>query len=172
MKMSLSSADELLVQRHVDGELAPAAAAAFAARLAAEPALRQRVESLQALRIGVLAGREHGPRPGAEFAGKVMAAVRRLPSRQQLEQASAVGGAAVFCRRLLLAAALVAGLGLAWGLGLCDGGAPQELHATPDEMQRELDRLDGILLGGGVDSGAPGSASPGSGAPVRTPEVR
>jgi anti-sigma factor RsiW len=167
MKMSLSSADELLVQRHVDGELAPAAAAAFAARLAAEPVLRQRVESLQALRTGFLAGRERGPRPGADFAGKVMAAVRQLPSRQQLEQAGAAGGAAMFCRRLLLAAALLAGLGLAWGLGLCDGGAPQELHATPDEMQRELDRLDGILLGGGVDSGAPGSS-----APARKPEVR
>jgi anti-sigma factor RsiW len=154
MKMSLSSADELLVQRHVDGELAPAAAAAFAARLAAEPVLRQRVESLPALRTG-------------DFAGKVMAAVRQLPSRQQLEQAGAAGGAAMFCRRLLLAAALLAGLGLAWGLGLCDGGAPQELHATPDEMQRELDRLDGILLGGGVDSGAPGSS-----APARKPEVR
>lgn len=148
MNMSLSAADELLVMRHVDGELAPAAAAAFVVRLAAEPALRQRVESLQALRAGFVAGRESGPRPRPDFASKVLASVRQLPSRQQLEQAGAVGGAVTFCRRLLLAAALLGGVGLAWGTGLFDGGAPQELHATPDEMQRELDRLDAMLQGG------------------------
>jgi anti-sigma factor RsiW len=160
MNMSLSAADELLVQRHVDGELAPEAAAAFAARLVVESALRQRVEALQALRAGFLAGRDTGPRPRADFAGKVMAAVRQLPSRQQLEQATAVGGAMMFCRRLLLAAVLLGGVGLAWGTGLFDGGTSAELHATPDEVQRELDRLDALLQNGA------------DGATGRTREVR
>ena len=41
------SRDDLTIQRYVDGELSEAEAAAFAARLLQEPALREQVDELR-----------------------------------------------------------------------------------------------------------------------------
>ncbi len=49
-------------------------------------------------------------------------------------------------RRLLLAAALLAGLGCAWHAGLFERERAATLEAAPDEVQREMERLDARIL--------------------------
>jgi anti-sigma factor RsiW len=151
---SLSSEDELALQRYLDGQLATAAAAAFAARLAAEPALAHRLDEAKALRAMFGRAAAAVVRPRAGFAAGVLAAVRRLPSRDLLLQAEQAEVALRVCRRLLLAAMLLAGIGLAWGSGLVGDERADTLQAAPTaEAQQELDRLDAILRSGAVDAG-------------------
>lgn len=148
--MKLSHHDELLLQRHLDGELEPTAAAAFQARLAAEPDLAAAAAAARGLRSGFAAARAGAARPSAGFTAGVLAATRRLPSRQQLEQADVAAGAVAFCRRLLLAAAVLAGLGLAWQAGLVGGAEPVTLQAAPGDVQRVIEELDARLQSGAV----------------------
>lgn len=147
--MKLSHQDELLLQRHLDGELDAVAAAAFRARLAAEPQLARAADEARSLHAGFLAAREATRRPSPSFTAGVLAAVRRLPDRQQLEQAEVAAGAIGTCRRILLAAAILAGLGLLWHFGFVHDG-PTTLQAAPGEIQREIDRLDALLQSGAV----------------------
>jgi anti-sigma factor RsiW len=143
-RTDLPERDRMLLQRHLDGELDGAASTAFAARLAAEPSLARAAAAERALR-GVLAtARGDVRRAPPSFAANVVAAARRLPTRQQLEQADVAAGAVSLCRRLLLAAAIVAGLGLVWHSGLVHLGQPQPLQAAPGDVKREMDRLDAL----------------------------
>lgn len=155
--MNLSHRDELLVQRHLDGALSPTDAAAFAARLAAEPALREGHAAANAMRGAFAAAREGAMRPRAGFKAAVLAAVRQLPTRLQLEQADIAARTVRFCRRLLLAAALLGSIGFAVSAGLLGGGAPT-MQASPDEMQREIDRLEAVVRAGGQAGGVEKSA--------------
>src|SRR5262245_31148604 len=95
--MKLSHQDELLLQRHLDGELDPAAAAAFRARLAAEPALARVHDDERSLRTGFLAGREFAMRPPASFTAGVLAAARQLPGREQLQRMDVSASAIRVC---------------------------------------------------------------------------
>ncbi len=140
--MKLSHQDELLLQRHLDGELDAAASAALRARLAAEPELAKGLDEARALRTGFLVGRATAMRPSASFTGKVLAAARQLPSRRELEQADVAERAMRVCRRILLAAALLAGVGLLWQFGAARSGGSGQLQAVPDEAQRVIDELD------------------------------
>jgi hypothetical protein len=54
------------------------------------------------------------------------------------------------CRRLLVAAAVVAGIGLLWQAGLVRLGTPAVLQASPGEMQRVIDELDAVHNSGAV----------------------
>jgi anti-sigma factor RsiW len=145
--------DERVLQRYLDGEL-PADDGDFGKRLMADPAMRERLAEAQALRAGFRAAKapsRDAISAPAGFTAKVVAAARSLPSRQQLEQADVLQTAVRLCRRVLLAAALVAGAGLLWHVGLFDRGLDDTLQAAPDEIQQEMDRLDRIMLGGGSE---------------------
>jgi anti-sigma factor RsiW len=148
--MKLSHQDELLLQRHLDGELDPAAVAAFRARLAAEPELARAHEDARSLRTGFLAGREFAMRPPASFTAGVLAAARQLPGREQLQRMDLAASAIRICRRLLLAAMIVAGIGLLWQSGLARLGSSGTLQAAPSEMKRVIDELDALLNSGAI----------------------
>jgi hypothetical protein len=96
-----------------------------------------------------------GPVADAGFTAKVLAATRRLPDRQALERADIGEGIARFCRRLLVAAAIVVGLGFLWHSGILDGGILHggragTLEAAPEEIQEELQRLDALIESGAI----------------------
>jgi anti-sigma factor RsiW len=157
--MKLSHSDELLLHRFLDGEIAAAEVAAFEARLGAEPLLRQRLEQQRALRAGFAAHREGGAvpatAPATGFTARVLAAARRLPSRQQMDLLEAANAWVRTCQRLLVAAAIVFGIGMAWHSGLFDGGRADTLQAAPDEIEQEMKRLDSVadsLPGRGHDA--------------------
>ena len=141
--MSLSR-DERMVQRYVDGELSEPAAAAFATRLLREPGLREQVSALQSLTSHMLPPAPSSAPDG--FTADVLTAVRRLPERVQLEQAEVAAGAVQLCVRVLIAAALVLGLGLAWHAGLLAPGVADTLEAGPPTVEQELQRLDELIL--------------------------
>ncbi|MFN3243871.1 MAG: hypothetical protein ACE37K_20360 [Planctomycetota bacterium] len=139
------SRDDLMVQRYVDGQLPEAEAAAFAARMLQEPSLRERVEELQRFAVGFAEDGDAIAAP-AGFTANVLAEVRRLPDRAELEQMDVAAGAVKLCVRVLLAAALILGLGLAWHSGLLDGNRADTLEAAPDAIEKEMDRLDQLIL--------------------------
>lgn len=143
--MSLSHRDELQLQRYLDGELPPDDAAAFTARLAAEPAVRRRHDEARALRAGFAAARSEGRRAPAGFTAGVLAAARHLPAREEMQQLDVAAGGASFCRRMLLAAAVLGALGFLWRSGLVTDRSSDTLQATPADVQREIDRLDDLL---------------------------
>jgi anti-sigma factor RsiW len=143
--MTISHADSLLVQRFLDGELSPEAGAALRARLAAEPDLAAAVEAARALRVPFAAAKA-APGAPAGFAGRVVAAVRQLPSRAQLEGAEAAAVVLRVCRRVLVAAAVLFAVGLAMRSGWLELGLGAPLQAAPDEVQSELQRLDRLIL--------------------------
>lgn len=165
--MKISQHDEQNLHRLLDDALSPAEAAALRLRLEAEPALRRHYEAAQRLRAGFAAVRATGAVAPVGFTAGVLAGVRRLPSRQELEEREVGDSIVRLCRRLLVAAALVFGLGFAWRCGLLDGSRSNTLEAAPDkvqrETQRELDRLDALIQSGALGSGASGSGVPGSG---------
>ncbi|MBX3462214.1 MAG: hypothetical protein KF830_03510 [Planctomycetes bacterium] len=150
--------DHRTLQRFLDGELDAAAAAAFQTRLAHDPALRQRLAEEQQWRRGFAGARAAATVPPADFATGVLAAVRRLPDRallRQLDAQAEQGARSVrLCQRLLLAAAVLFGLGLLWHGGLLDRHSDR-LEAAPDEIQAELERLDARIRAGGLDPAVP-----------------
>jgi anti-sigma factor RsiW len=148
--MKLPHRDELLLQRHLDGELDASAAAAFAARLAAEPALARAAAEAQSLRRGFQVARATTMRPPASFAASVSAMVRQLPTRLELQQADVAAAATTLCRRILLVAAVLFGAGALWHFGLVSDASPATVEAAPDDVQREIERLDALLQSGAV----------------------
>jgi anti-sigma factor RsiW len=156
------SPDDMTLHRFLDGELDAAAAGAFRARLAAEPALRERLAVEQRVRSGFTGARAEATAAPAGFTAGVMAAVRRLPDRGTLEQQVAQQDLADrivrLCRRLLIAAAVVFGLGLLWHSGLFDDHADR-LEAAPDELRLELERLDARIRAGELDAADAGGAA-------------
>jgi len=150
--MSLSHHDELLLQRHLDGELDAAAAATLRERLAAEPALARAEAGARALRELRRSSPSAERRPSAGFTAGLLHAVRQLPSRQLLEQADLVASGVAWCRRILLAAAVIAGLGLVWQSGLVQREAAGVMQADPADVQQVIERLDAELRAGRVPS--------------------
>lgn len=149
--MKFSTADERILQRFLDGELAPEEAAAYAARLAAEPDLQRHFAAKKAMRsVLVSAGRVVGPAPTAGFTAGVLAATRRLPSRHEMEQSEVSAGLVRFCQRLVIAAAVLLCLGLLWHSGLFDRSGSDRLQAAPEdiEVEREMQRLDALINAG------------------------
>ena len=155
--MSFSREDQEL-QRYIDGELPAEDAAAFAARMLQDAGLRERVEAAEALRGGFAAA-DGCAAVGAPagLTANVLAEVRRLPSRDQLRQIDVAAGAVQLCRRLLLAAAVLLGVGFAVYVGLFDGQGSRTLEAAPEqEIERQMERLDALILGGFEQSGRAG----------------
>lgn len=145
--MSLSREDQQ-IQRYVDGQLSESDAAAFAARMLSDGGLRQRVEALEQVQAGfasVLDANDAKLAP-AGFTAAVMSEVRRLPGRDQLQHMDVAEGTLRWCKRLLLAAALLCGLGLAWHSGLLSSTGSSKVEAAPGDVEREMDRLDKLAM--------------------------
>lgn len=149
--MNISTHDQRNLQRLIDGELPPAEAVALRARVDAEPALRaafaamdeQRSRFAEVARVGIATA------PGG-FTASVVAAARRLPDRRELEAQDVGEGIVRVCRRLLLAAAIVGALGAFWYSGLWRAGGDHRVEAAPDEVQKEMQRLDALIESGAV----------------------
>lgn len=156
--MSFSN-DDRLMQRYVDGELSETEAAAFAARILADNELRQRTEALEQVKLGFVSAREHATGPAVApvgFASRVMAEVRGMPSREQMKQLDLSEGAVRLCRRLLLAAAVLFGLGLGWQSGIFSpNGSDKVEAASPAEIEAEMQRLDDEAFREAKGTGAP-----------------
>ena len=118
--MSFSNDDQQL-QRYLDGELSESDAAAFAARMLTDNDLRQRVDAMKQVQLGFASVSEASAADPvaapAGFTAGVLAEVRRLPSREQMQQTDLSEGAIRLCRRLLLAAAIQIPLSGALALG-------------------------------------------------------
>ncbi|MCR9244712.1 MAG: hypothetical protein NXI31_06755 [bacterium] len=143
--MQLSDNDQRLLQKYRDGELAGSEAEALKARLSNEPGLAAGLAELDELARGFVSGREATFAAPAGFTAGLLAEVRQLPDRIQMAEAEVAGSALVMCRRLLLAAAVLFGLGLCWHAGLFDNGRNETLEADPAEVQREMERLDELV---------------------------
>lgn len=149
--MTLSTADARLLARWLDGELPGAAGAAFAARVAGEPGLAAACAAERRRReLVAAAAAVPTPRARPGFTSGVLAAVRAagpVPRTPDADPELLVS----FCRRILLAAAVLAVVGLAWQFGWLQAGgarggqAPATLQAAPDTVQREMERLDALL---------------------------
>ena len=145
--MKLDAADALLLQRYLDQEMSIEDTVAFRRRLVAEPALREAAAEHAAIAEGFAAARQDVRRAPAGFAAAVLAEVRQLPARVQLEAAESTAVVLRICRRVLIAAAILCALGLALRSGLFDAGLGEQLHAAPDEVQAEMQRLDELARG-------------------------
>jgi anti-sigma factor RsiW len=146
--MSFSKSDQEL-QRYVDGQLSESEAAACAVRMLSDTELRQRVEALEQVQAGfaAAAGSRSTASAPAGFTASVMSEVRRLPSREQLQQNDMAAATVRLCRRLLIAAAMLLGLGLGWQSGLFSPtGSGQIEAATPTEVESEMQRLDDMIM--------------------------
>lgn len=148
--MTLTPRDQSLLQRHLDGELPADAAAAFAARLLAEPDLARAAEAARAGRALLRAAAGPARQPSARFAAGVVAAARQLPSRQQLEQADLATAALRVCRQLLIAAAVLAAFGALWHAGLIGPARMDTLQASPGVLEQEIRQLDARIQAGAV----------------------
>lgn len=144
--MNLSTADSLLLQRYLDGELDTAALAAWRVRVEREPALQQALAAQQTqremLRGAFRAARGESPGAPAGFAQRVLAGVRQLPARAELEAAASADSVQRLCRLVLLVAAVLFCAGLAMRAGWLQTGFGAGLQAAPDEVADELQRLD------------------------------
>lgn len=157
--MHLSSHDQRLLQRFRDGEMSSEESAAFKARLETEQApeaelFRSGLAELEELSRGFVAGQATAFAAPAGFTASLLAEVRQLPSRIQLQQAEISGAALRLCHRVLIAAAILFGLGLCWHAGLFPDGHSDLLEAGPAEVQKEMDRLDAIIFGWDTPEGS------------------
>lgn len=148
--MTLSQRDDSLLQRHLDGALPADAAAAFAARLLAEPELARAADAARAQRALLQAAAGPARLPSARFAAGVVAAARQLPTRQQLEQADLVATALRVCRQLLVAAAILAAVGALWHAGMIGPARADTLQASPGALEQEIRQLDVRIQSGAV----------------------
>lgn len=159
--MNFPASDDRLLHRFLDGVMGADEAAACRARLQAEPRLRQQLQALQQLRVAFTEARQPATVAPAGFTTGVLAAARRLPSRDDADLDGAWGeggqqGLLRLCRRLLLAAAVLFGLGLLTQAGLFGDGRADTLQAAPGDVQREMDRLDAVPLPGAAGEAGPG----------------
>lgn len=138
MTSPLPDKDLVLLDRYLDEALDGPALDALRERLAAEPALRAGLQERVSLRRATKAAAAVQFSPRAGFAGRVVAASRRLP-----EPGPEVGDEIVtLCKRILLIAAAVFFAALLWhGATTWNGGA-DSLQAAPDEAQKIVDDLD------------------------------
>lgn len=133
--------------RYVDAQLAPEARAEFELRLVREPLLASAVRATQELRAPFSFERQQDPpRLRPDFAARVLEASRRLTTAAErgviVPDAGAThGGSFSFARRLLVAAALILGLGLLMFAGLLRRADSGRLEAAPVQ-QKKLDELD------------------------------
>ncbi len=136
-----SQREALLLQRLMDGQLDGSDRRAAEAQVASDPVLQARLQQDQQVRGFFAAARRERLAAPAGFAGEVAAAVVRqglvpgmdLRAEREIEQ---------YCRRLLVAAAVVVAGAALWASGLFGGGADKRLEAAPDAVLRAMQQLD------------------------------
>jgi hypothetical protein len=99
--------DDRTLWKHLDGALPAAESATIETAAAADPVLLRRLEELRGLSAAMRAG---VPRPPAGFADRVVARALAAPAAAALD----LEEARRFLRRVLVAAAVLAALGLAY----------------------------------------------------------
>ena len=144
------SVDEMLVQRHADGELNGAARDRLQARLLVEPELQRMLEEAEGTRalFRRSAAGAPDPLPTPGFAERVLQRARRLPTGEELEdlESAVRAGDLLFARRLLVAALVLVGALVAFGAGLITVAEPDSLEATPDEISAQIRELDEAIV--------------------------
>lgn len=141
-----SKRDKTLAARYADGEMTGLERAGFEARLAKEPELQAVVSEVESLRGWFRGGRDEPLVPASPgFKASVLAAARRLPTRDELlTQEAALDRESElvdWSRRISLAAALVFGVSMLWFMSVRLSG-PTVLYADENALQREIERLD------------------------------
>lgn len=146
---NLRDEDRLLAARYVDGELEATDVTAFEERLATEPALVAYVTELRDTVAWFAPGRDEAtPTPSEGFHQRVLREVRRLPRADELagaQPATNVVGFEAACRRIMVAAALLIGVGLLVFGGLLHKADSGELDASPAEIRQKMDELDALI---------------------------
>ncbi len=146
--MNPKESNEITAARYVDGEMSADEKHSFQQRLAREPGLKASVDKVEEVRAWFRRSR-HQPlipaNPG--FTGSVLAAARRLPTRDELlaqdtRQDSHVIELVTYARRISLAAAVVFGLCLLLFGTLRVTSDATQLTASPDRVRLEMERLD------------------------------
>lgn len=143
--MKISNEDARTLDRLLDGALAPAEATALRARIAVEPALQMAFDERQRMHEAFAAAGARTFTPPSGFTAKVLGATRRLPSRREIEEQDVGASIVRICGRILIAAAVVIGLGFAWHVGIFGGCRDSRLEASPNELQKEVERLDAMI---------------------------
>lgn len=136
-----SQREALFLQRLMDGQLDEAARRAAEAQVASDPVLQARLQQDQQVRGFFAAARRERIAAPAGFAAEVAAAVHRqglvpgmdLRTEREIER---------FCRRLLVAAAVVVAGAAIWASGLFGKGPDKRLEAAPDAVMRAMQQLD------------------------------
>lgn len=148
MKPKASVNERIAVSRYVDGEMTGDDLVSFRQRLAAEPALREIVGEAEELRSWFRRGSVRPPIPASPgFTVSVLAAARRLPTREELQaedtNARAYENELVTCaRRISSAAAVVFGLALLTFATLNLTRDANRLEAGVNERLRAMEVLD------------------------------
>lgn len=144
----LNEREMRVVARYVDGELAGEESAAIERRLVQDPDLRAAVDELREFRGLFAAERDVAPpRPTAGFRDRVLGEVQRLPTADELRatETSRVVEFEAFCRRLMVAAALLIAVGVLAFAGFVHSGDTGELEASETEVRQEMERLDALI---------------------------
>ncbi len=146
--MKPKESNEILAARYVDGEMSADEGHSFQKRLAREPGLQASVHKVEEVRAWFRRSR-HQPLipPNPLFTGSVIAAARRLPTRdellaQDIQEHDYESELVTYARRISLAAAVVFGLCLLLFGTLQVQPDAAQLVASPDRVRLEMERLD------------------------------
>ena len=134
--------------RYVDGEMSADERHSFQQRLAREPGLQKSLREMKEVRAWFHRSRHQPlipPTPG--FTGSVIAAARRLPTRdellaQDIHEHCYESELVTYARRISLAAGVVFGLCLFLFGTLRVQSDATRLEASPDRVRLEMERLD------------------------------
>ncbi|MFO1053472.1 MAG: hypothetical protein U1F36_14765 [Planctomycetota bacterium] len=135
---------ERMVQRYVDELLDPQSRAAFEARLAADPSLRGAVDDLRSVRSAFrAAARVAAPLPSADFRARVMARAASAAEETPTFGTPTVDqGVIRWARRVLIAAAVIAVVSLAFLSGALRRADDGRLQASEADVQKAMADLD------------------------------
>ena len=160
MRPEPSKRDATLVARYVDDEMTGVERAGFEARLAQDPALQVAVSEMESLRGWFRGGRDEPLVPASPgFAASVIAAARRLPTRDELLEQESAGDRESelvdWSRRISLAAAVIFGVSMLLFMTLRISSEATRLEAAPARLRLEMERLDDAIRkkqAGGAES--------------------
>ncbi len=136
--------DETRIARYLDGEMGDAESKEFDVRLQKDAILCAALRTAQEQSRVLHDACPEPPRASVNFGTAVLDKVRRMPSRDELEQITAseenIAAVIVYGRRLLVAAVVVFGLALLFSFNLLRNDEGSALQANDDK--KLMDQLD------------------------------